>query len=64
MLSAAGRSKLDVNIAGSGDVRLDGTAVDPKVAIVGSGDVIVAAIEGSRSVSRMGTGSLQVTGSN
>jgi hypothetical protein len=51
---------LDVAIAGSGNVRFDGTAASLDVAIAGSGDVRVAEVTGPVSRSIMGAGEVHV----
>lgn len=52
--------KLEVNIAGSGDVRFGGEAKDVEVNIVGSGDVRVKKVSGNISRSIMGSGNIVV----
>jgi hypothetical protein len=55
-------AKLDVSIAGSGDVDLSGlTATDASVSIAGSGNVRARAT-GTADVSVMGSGDVEVTG--
>lgn len=53
-------SKLQVNIAGSGDVRFGGEAKDVEVNIVGSGDVRVKKVSGNIQRSIMGSGNVIV----
>ncbi len=50
--------RLEVNIAGSGDVRFGGEAKDVEVNIVGSGDVRVKKVSGNVSKSVMGSGNI------
>jgi len=51
---------LEVNIAGSGDVRFGGEAKSLEVKIVGSGDVRVKTVSGNISKSVMGSGNVLV----
>lgn len=53
-------AKLEVNIAGSGDVRFGGEAKSLEVKIVGSGDVRVKTVSGNISKSVMGSGNVIV----
>lgn len=60
VLGQGSAPKLEVNIAGSGDVRFGGTAGDVEVNIVGSGDVSVAKVTGRVSRSIMGSGNINI----
>lgn len=51
---------VSVNIAGSGDVRFDGTAGDVDVNIMGGGDVTIARATGSVSRNIMGGGDVRI----
>lgn len=51
---------LDINIAGSGDVRFGGEAHDVSISIVGSGDVRIKKVTGSVDRSIMGSGNVMI----
>ncbi len=52
--------RLEVNVAGSGDVRFGGEAKDVEVNIVGSGDVRIKKVTGKVSRSIMGSGNVVI----
>lgn len=51
---------LDVNISGSGEVRFNGTAVNPRINASGSGSVHIARKEGTSQFSSNGSGGIHV----
>ncbi|MGO4409217.1 MULTISPECIES: GIN domain-containing protein [unclassified Brevundimonas] len=53
-------TKLEVAIAGSGNVRFDGTAISLEASIAGSGDVRVAEVTGPVSRSIVGSGEVRI----
>ncbi|EGF90797.1 hemagglutinin [Asticcacaulis biprosthecium C19] len=52
--------RVEVNVAGSGDVRFGGTAGDVDISIVGSGDVRIKKVTGKVSRSVMGSGNIEI----
>lgn len=58
---AGGRAeRMDISVAGSGDVKFDGRAGDVSVAVVGSGDVYIREATGSVSRSAIGRSSIRI----
>lgn len=51
---------LDVNLSGAGEVRFDGTAVNPRINASGSGSVHIARKEGNTQFNSSGSGSIHV----
>ncbi|MDG5495792.1 DUF2807 domain-containing protein [Niveispirillum sp. BGYR6] len=51
---------LDVNLSGAGEVRFNGTAVNPRINATGAGSVHIARKEGNTQFSSSGSGSIHV----